>query len=53
MTHRAKCPTMLLAASVVAGALISALKAIPGTRAPNVAESIPRGTNRSGIILSW
>lgn len=29
------------------------IKAVPGTRAPNVAESIPRGNNRSGIILSW
>lgn len=29
------------------------IKAVPGTRAPNVAESIPRGNNRSGIIFSW
>jgi len=29
------------------------IKAVPGTRAPSVAESIPRGNNRSGIILSW
>lgn len=78
MTHRAKYPKMLLTASVVVGALISApvasaqptcqdagtvtrcqtngsvsIKAVPGTRAPNVTETIPRGNNRSGIILSW
>lgn len=28
------------------------IKAVPGTRAPNVTDSIPRN-NRSGIILSW
>jgi hypothetical protein len=78
MTYRAKYPSMLMMASVVVAAIISAptanavptcqeagsvtrcqtngsvsIKAVPGTRAPNVAESIPRGNNRSGIILSW
>lgn len=28
------------------------IKAVPGTRAPNVADTIPRN-NRTGIILSW
>ncbi|AFM18905.1 hypothetical protein Mycch_4188 [Mycolicibacterium chubuense NBB4] len=28
------------------------IKAVPGTRAPNVVESIPRN-NRTGIVLSW
>jgi hypothetical protein len=29
------------------------IKAVPGTTAPNVADQIPRNSNRSGIILSW
>jgi hypothetical protein len=31
------------------------IKAVPGTRAPNVADSIPRGNNRRGpgIVLTW
>ncbi|BBY75685.1 hypothetical protein MPRF_25840 [Mycolicibacterium parafortuitum] len=28
------------------------IKAVPGTRAPNVADTIPRN-NRTGLILSW
>ena len=28
------------------------IKAVPGTRAPNVADTIPRN-NRTGVILSW
>lgn len=31
------------------------IKAVPGTRAPNVADTIPRGNNRRGpgIVLTW
>ncbi len=29
------------------------IKAVPTTRAPNVADSIPRNNNRSGVVLSW
>ncbi len=29
------------------------IKSVPGTRAPNVADQIPRNNNRSGIILTW
>lgn len=31
------------------------IKAVPGTRAPNVTDSIPRGNNRRGpgIVLTW
>jgi hypothetical protein len=29
------------------------IKTVPGTRAPNVADQIPRDNNRSGIILTW
>lgn len=29
------------------------IKSVPGTRAPNVADQIPRNNNRSGIVLTW
>ena len=29
------------------------IKTVPGTRAPNVADTIPRNNNRSGIVLTW
>ena len=30
------------------------IKAVPGTRAPNVADTIPRGNRRGpGIVLTW
>ena len=29
------------------------IKAVPTTLAPNVADTIPRGNNRTGIVLSW
>ncbi|MFN8226683.1 MAG: hypothetical protein U0R18_08195 [Mycobacterium sp.] len=29
------------------------IKAVPTTLAPNVADTIPRNNNRSGIVLSW
>ncbi|BBX68596.1 hypothetical protein [Mycolicibacterium psychrotolerans] len=29
------------------------IKTVPGTRAPNVADQIPRNNNRSGIVLTW
>ncbi len=29
------------------------IKTVPATRAPNVADTIPRNNNRSGIVLTW
>jgi len=29
------------------------IKAVPGTRAPNVVDTIPRDNDRSGIQLTW
>ena len=29
------------------------IKTVPGTRAPSVADQIPRNNNRSGIVLTW
>lgn len=53
-------PTAAAATCQEAGGLVRcetngsvSIKSVPGTRAPNVAEQIPRNNNRSGIVLTW